>query len=44
MPMNLRSCGGSKLFPRLFVALYYYYNTFCSSGTVINCYLGSSKG
>jgi hypothetical protein len=43
-PRNLRSCGGSLLFPRLLVALYECYNTDSNSAYVIYSYTGSSNG
>jgi hypothetical protein len=39
-PRNFSSCGGSRLFPRLFVALYLCYNTPYSSDAVINSLAG----
>ena len=39
-PRNFRSCGGSRLLPRLFVALYLCYNTSYSSDAVINSLAG----
>jgi hypothetical protein len=44
VPRNLRSCGGSRLFPRLLVALYLYYNIFYNSYVVIYAFVGSSRG
>jgi hypothetical protein len=35
VPRNLRSCGGSLLFPLLFVALYLYFKISASSAYVI---------
>ena len=44
LPMNLSNCGGSRLLPRLFVALYLYYNTSYNSDDVINYSVGCSNG
>jgi hypothetical protein len=44
VPRNLRSWGGSRLFPRLLVALYLCYNTSYNSYVVINAVLGSLRG
>ena len=42
-PMNLSNCGGSRLFPRLLVALYLCFSTSCSSYAVINSCVGFSN-
>ena len=44
VPRNLRSWGGSRLFPRLLVALYLCCNTSYNSSVVINVVLGSLRG
>ena len=42
-PMNLSNCGGSRLFPRLLVALYLCCSTSWSSYAVMNSYVGSAN-
>jgi hypothetical protein len=42
-PRNFRSCGGSRLLPRLFVALYLCCSTPCNSAAVINSVAGLSS-
>ena len=44
VPINLSSCGGSKLFPRLFVALYEFSSTVFNSDAVMYYYYGSFSG
>jgi hypothetical protein len=44
VPRNLMSCGGSRLFPRLLVALYLHYSTSYNSYVVIYSFVGSSIG